>query len=316
MSDASDTFRLGLEAADRPMPSYPGDGVGDGQPDPAAVPMATAEVRATDVIVGDLVTEVDSPEGPFYPVLAIEPDGFTVDGQDYDGGCEGHEATTAGRYNGPIGETVYCDGSCLRQLPDPAAVTMAPSGRYGFYRPAPSRIEQPGRPVVQVAQAIARGTGIEWHPTPARYYAETIATKDAGSPLSIDHGQGWALSADDTAAFVAYAADVDDADFWQPAAAPASPRALADGLSALIALTAADLEPGEVAALDAAFRVCQRLDLMGAEAFTIADCRCVLSCADHPVTACSLSGTWHVHPADEQGLFGPCPVHRGAPGDL
>lgn len=293
MSDASDTFRLGLEAADRPTPSYPGDGVGDGQPDPAAVPMATAEVRATDVIVGDLVTEVDSPEGPFYPVLAIEPDGFTVDGQDYDGGCEGHEATTAGRYNGPIGETVYCDGTCLRPLPvplevastdrvlirrlalpdarsdsaelalDPAAVTMAPSGRYGFYRPAPTRIEQPGRPAVQVAQAIARGTGIEWHPTPARYYAETIATKDAGSPLSIDHGQGWALSADDTAAFVAYAADVDDAGFWQaaaaPAAAPLSPRALADGLSALIATVAPDLEPGEVAALDAAFRVCERL---------------------------------------------------------
>lgn len=34
------------------------------------------------------------------------------DEYDEDEGCEGHEATTCGRYNGPIGETVYCDGSC------------------------------------------------------------------------------------------------------------------------------------------------------------------------------------------------------------
>ena len=28
------------------------------------------------------------------------------------GVCEGHLAVDVGRYNGPIGEVVYCDGSC------------------------------------------------------------------------------------------------------------------------------------------------------------------------------------------------------------
>jgi hypothetical protein len=47
-----------------------------------------------------------------------------------------------------------------------------------------------------------------------------------------------------------------------------------------------------------------------------AECTCVVSCADDPKTACSLSGIDHVHPLDECGEFGPCPVHPDAPGDL
>lgn len=47
-----------------------------------------------------------------------------------------------------------------------------------------------------------------------------------------------------------------------------------------------------------------------------ADCTCVYSCADDPATACSLSGVWHVHPDTGSGVFGPCPVHPEAPGDL
>lgn len=46
------------------------------------------------------------------------------------------------------------------------------------------------------------------------------------------------------------------------------------------------------------------------------DCRCVVSCADDPTTACSLSGESHVHPDDGSGLFGVCPDHPDAPGDL
>jgi hypothetical protein len=46
------------------------------------------------------------------------------------------------------------------------------------------------------------------------------------------------------------------------------------------------------------------------------DCVCVVSCADDPPTACSLSGEPHVHPDDGSGIFGPCPVHPEAPGDL
>lgn len=45
-------------------------------------------------------------------------------------------------------------------------------------------------------------------------------------------------------------------------------------------------------------------------------CTCVFSCEDHPATACSLSGQWHVHPDDGAGVFGPCPEHPDAPGDL
>lgn len=46
-----------------------------------------------------------------------------------------------------------------------------------------------------------------------------------------------------------------------------------------------------------------------------AACTCVVSCADDPATACSLSGISHVHPDDGRGIFGPCPVHPDAPGD-
>ena len=46
-----------------------------------------------------------------------------------------------------------------------------------------------------------------------------------------------------------------------------------------------------------------------------ADCTCVENCAEHPPTACSLSGVPHVHPDDGSGTFGPCPVHPDAPGD-
>lgn len=265
MSDASDTFRFGLDADDRPAPQF-----------------GVALIRACDVIVGDAVTELDSPDGPFYEVLAVEADGFTVDGQDYDGGCEGHEATTCGRYDGPIGETLICDGSCLRPLPvplevaptdrvlvrravtpdpaegprsgiDPTTVTAAPSGRFGFYRPQPTRYES--EPVVAIAQAIARGPRMEWHPTPGRYYDRTILSMRPGVDLAIDAGAGWTMAAADVAALKRFAFGA-----ARPIVEPDSrPRAtkVADALSALIAEQAAGLEPGEVAILHEAFRVCQ-----------------------------------------------------------
>lgn len=40
-----------------------------------------------------------------------------------------------------------------------------------------------------------------------------------------------------------------------------------------------------------------------------AQCTCYHTCAEDPRTACSLSGTWHVHPGE------PCPVHPEAEGD-
>ncbi|MEU5978479.1 hypothetical protein [Streptomyces sp. NPDC047315] len=48
-------------------------------------------------------------------------------------------------------------------------------------------------------------------------------------------------------------------------------------------------------------------------------CLCVVNCGEDPATACSLSGeTSHVHPAipGRPGVYGPCPVHPDAPGDL
>jgi hypothetical protein len=48
---------------------------------------------------------------------------------------------------------------------------------------------------------------------------------------------------------------------------------------------------------------------------THAECVCVTNCAEDPATACSLSGQQHVHPRTH-GEFGPCAVHRDAPGDL
>ncbi|MET8696849.1 hypothetical protein ABZV65_30415 [Streptomyces bauhiniae] len=46
-------------------------------------------------------------------------------------------------------------------------------------------------------------------------------------------------------------------------------------------------------------------------------CRCIVSCAEDPATACSLSGEQHVHPAipGRPGVYGPCPLHPDAPGD-
>ncbi|MFE7072640.1 hypothetical protein ACFU96_21415 [Streptomyces sp. NPDC057620] len=46
-------------------------------------------------------------------------------------------------------------------------------------------------------------------------------------------------------------------------------------------------------------------------------CLCVVSCAEDPATACSLSGQQHVHPAipGQTGVYGPCPMHPDAPGD-
>lgn len=41
----------------------------------------------------------------------------------------------------------------------------------------------------------------------------------------------------------------------------------------------------------------------------LTQCTCVRDCDDDPHTACSLSGTWHVHPGE------PCPVHPEAEGD-
>lgn len=47
-------------------------------------------------------------------------------------------------------------------------------------------------------------------------------------------------------------------------------------------------------------------------------CLCVVSCGEDPATACSLSGRQHVHPAipGRPGVYGPCPQHPDAPGDL
>jgi len=46
------------------------------------------------------------------------------------------------------------------------------------------------------------------------------------------------------------------------------------------------------------------------------DCTCVFSCAEDPATRCALTGEWHVHPDDGTGVFGLCPAHPDAPGDL
>jgi hypothetical protein len=84
-----------------------------------------------------------------------------------------------------------------RWIPD----EVAPSGRYGFL------VDEPGEagPVVRLVQRIGAGTPDErWGPTPASYYAATLAARPAG-PLAIDFGAGWGLSDADTAAFVAFA---------------------------------------------------------------------------------------------------------------
>lgn len=44
----------------------------------------------------------------------------------------------------------------------------------------------------------------------------------------------------------------------------------------------------------------------------LTECRCVRDCR-----SCSLSGVWHTHPeAEDPALFGECPLHRDAPGDV
>lgn len=48
-------------------------------------------------------------------------------------------------------------------------------------------------------------------------------------------------------------------------------------------------------------------------------CRCIVNCAEDPATAwCSLSGRAHVHPEipSRPGVYGACPVHPNALGDL
>lgn len=51
----------------------------------------------------------------------------------------------------------------------------------------------------------------------------------------------------------------------------------------------------------------------------IDDCTCIEYCDQDPETACSLSGTPHMHPEipGAPGVYGPCPVpaHQGRPGD-
>ncbi|SHU66420.1 Uncharacterised protein [Mycobacteroides abscessus subsp. abscessus] len=51
---------------------------------------------------------------------------------------------------------------------------------------------------------------------------------------------------------------------------------------------------------------------------TMAECTCIYDCSNDHASRCSLSGSWHVHPDDPQtsGVFGPCPIHPDAPGDI
>ncbi|WP_404949104.1 3'-5' exoribonuclease [Streptomyces sp. ARC14] len=48
------------------------------------------------------------------------------------------------------------------------------------------------------------------------------------------------------------------------------------------------------------------------------ECTCVINCVEDPKSGCSLSGQRHVHPAvpGHPGVYGPCPEHPDAPGDL
>jgi hypothetical protein len=50
--------------------------------------------------------------------------------------CEGHEATTMGHYDGPIGTTEYCDGSCAVFSPhDVALAALDTACAQGFVDP-------------------------------------------------------------------------------------------------------------------------------------------------------------------------------------
>lgn len=79
-------------------------------------------------------------------------------------------------------------------------VTVAPSGRYGFYEP-PETTRTSGRRRVAIAQNID-GT---WHPTGASYFEDTIQEHDPGCGLAIDAGQGWGIDPADAAEFVQFA---------------------------------------------------------------------------------------------------------------
>jgi hypothetical protein len=75
---------------------------------------------------------------------------------------------------------------------------VAPSGVYGF-----RQIKNIGGPVVQV---VENTSGRGWLGTPASYYAADVARWPAGYILSV-YGS-WRLSAEDSAAFLAYARTV------------------------------------------------------------------------------------------------------------
>lgn len=75
---------------------------------------------------------------------------------------------------------------------------VAPSGVYGF-----RRIKNIGGPVVQVVES----TSGRWLGTPASYYAADVARWPAGQVVAVD-GSHWRLSAEDSAAFRAYAQSV------------------------------------------------------------------------------------------------------------
>jgi hypothetical protein len=79
-------------------------------------------------------------------------------------------------------------------------VTPLPSETYGSRVVS---IDYAHGPVVQVVQRI----GTDWHPTPARHYAETLGQGTSPDQrLAIDYGQGWALDSADSLAHYAYAA--------------------------------------------------------------------------------------------------------------
>lgn len=236
MSDASDTFRLGLDAADRPLratdrggelaaiatpdggylpvttlhesgvPNYPGDGIGE--PDADDVPMVIAPIAASLLVPTDEVTEVDTPDGPWYVVLEVHPDRIVVDGAMWPGAdtlavdlpWRGTDRVLVRRIALPDASS---DTAALAI--DPALVTVAPSGRFGFYRPTNPQAWE-SEPTVQVAQVIARRAGMEFHPTPARYYARTIFGLEPGAALAIDSGQGWLLPPSDVDALRRFAA--------------------------------------------------------------------------------------------------------------
>ncbi len=107
----------------------------------------------------------------------------------------------------------------------PGAVITSPSGKFGFYQPTPMTNSRPEiaaaiaakhGPVVQVAELIQGSNGSSWNPTPARYRAAQAISYRDGSELAIDAGQGWKMSAQDTAAFASYAQIVAEGQADEP----------------------------------------------------------------------------------------------------